>query len=152
MRPNTRSPVTTMLLLLAATTAGLTLMWVTAANANARTYVGHTAGGGTIALRASAGHVRQVRASIPATCENVHGGTWRRRLEVNVRVTLALRSGRFSVGGEAPNGVKGELRGRLRGGAISGQVRLTLFDLDPIADPHDDSYLCDTGTRRFRAY
>jgi hypothetical protein len=149
MRRNTRSPVTAVLLLLAATTAALTLMSVTAANANAKTYVGPFAGGGAIALKISDGRLRQVRASMPAGCENNLGGRWTRTLEVNVRGAIVLRSGRFSVQGEAPNGVKGDLRGRLRNGVVSGRVRLTYLDLDYVGV--DESYLCDTGTRRFRA-
>jgi hypothetical protein len=39
--------------------------------------------------------------------------------------------------------------GRLRGGAISGRARLTRLDLDFVGA--DESYLCDTGTRRYRA-
>ena len=149
MRCNTRSPVTAVLLLLAATTAALTLMSVTAANANAKTYVGQFAGGGAIALKISDGRLRQVRASMPAGCENNLGGRWTRALEVNVNGAVALRGGRFSIQGEAPNGVKGDLRGRLRNGVVSGRVRLTYLDLDYVGV--DESYLCDTGTRRFRA-
>lgn len=143
------SRITRVLLLLAATTAALTLMSVRAATANGKTYVGQFAGGGTIALKVSDGHLRQVRASMPAGCENNHGGRWTRTLEVNVKGAVPLRSGRFSVQGEAPNGVKGDLRGRLRNGAISGRLRLTYLYLDHFGV--DESYLCDTGTRRFRA-
>ena len=143
------SRITRVLLLLAATTAALTLMSVTAATANAKTYVGQFAGGGTIALKVSDGHLRQVRAGMPASCENNHGGRWTRTLEVNVKGAVPLRSGRFSIQGEAPNGVKGDLRGRLRNGAISGRLRLTYLYLDHFGV--DESYLCDTGTRRFRA-
>ena len=149
MRRNTRSPVTTVLLLLAATTTALTLMSVTAANANAKTYVGQFAGGGSIALKVSDGRLRQVAARMPAGCENNFGGRWTKTLEVNVRGAIVLRSGRFSVQGEVPNGVKGDLRGRLRNGAISGSLRLTELYIDYVEA--DDSYLCDTGTRRFRA-
>jgi hypothetical protein len=149
MRRNARSPVATALLLLAAATVALTLMSVTAANANAKTYVGQFAGGGSIALKVSGGSLRQVAASMPAGCENNHGGRWTRTLTVNVRGAVPLRSGRFSVQGEAPNGVKGDLRGRLRNGVISGRLRLTYLYLDHFGV--DESYLCDTGTRRFRA-
>jgi hypothetical protein len=40
--------------------------------------------------------------------------------------------------------------GRLRNGAISDRARLTILDLDYVG-PSDDSYLCDTGARRYRA-
>ena len=150
MRRSTRSPVTTVLLLLAATTAVVTLMSVTAANANARTYVGQFAGGGTIALKIGDGRLRQVKARMPARCENTYGGTWDTTLEVKVSVDLALRSGRFRIQGEAPNGVKGDLQGRLRNGRILGRSRLTFLDLDYVG-PSDDSYVCNTGMRRFRA-
>jgi hypothetical protein len=149
MRRNARSPVTTVLLLLAATTAAVTLMSVTAANANAKTYVDQFAGGGAIALKVSDGRLRQVSARMPASCHNNHGGNWARTLEVNVSGAVALRSGRFSIQGKAPNGIKGDLRGRLRNGAISGSVRLTDLYIDHFGV--DESYLCDTGTRRFRA-
>jgi hypothetical protein len=150
MRRNTRSPVTTALLLLAATTAGVTLMSVTAADANARTYVGQPAGGGRITLKLDEGRLRHVKARMPARCESNNGQRWRRTLVVNVSGALALRSGRFSIQGRVPNGVRGDLRGRLRNGRISGRVRLTFLDLDYVG-PSDDSYLCDTGTRRYRA-
>jgi hypothetical protein len=39
--------------------------------------------------------------------------------------------------------------GRVRGDAISGRARLTFLDLDVVGA--DDSFLCDTGTRRYRA-
>ena len=149
MRRNARPPVRTVLLLLAAATAALTLMSVTAANANAKTCVAQFAGGGSIALKVSNGQLRRVAARMPAGCENNHGGRSARTLEVNVKGAVPLRSGRFSVQGEAPNGVKGDLRGRLRNGAISGRVRLTYLYLDHFGV--DESYLCDTGTRRFRA-
>ncbi|MDQ5831823.1 MAG: hypothetical protein M3550_02040 [Actinomycetota bacterium] len=139
-----------MLLLLAATTAGVALMSVTAADANARTYVGQPAGGGRIAIKIDGGRVRQVEASIPASCESNNGQHWRTTLVVNVSGNLPLRSGRFRIQGQAPNGVRGDLRGRLRSGRISGRVRLTFLDLDYVG-PSDDSYLCDTGTRPFRA-
>ena len=61
---------------------------------------------------------------------------------------MALRSGRFAVQGQASNQVRYQLAGRLRNGAISGRVRLTFLDLDFVGV--DDSYLCDTGTRRYR--
>ncbi len=150
MRRNTRSTITTVLLLLAATTAGVALMSVTAADANARTYVGQPAGGGRIAIKIDGGRVRQVEASIPASCESNNGQHWRTTLVVNVSGNLPLRSGRFRIQGQAPNGVRGDLRGRLRSGRISGRVRLTFLDLDYVG-PSDDSYLCDTGTRPFRA-
>lgn len=150
MRRNTRSTITTVLLLLAATTAGVALMSVTAADANARTYVGQPAGGGRIAIKIDGGRVRQVEASIPAGCESNNGQRWRTTLVVNVSGNLPLRSGRFRIQGQAPNGVRGDLRGRLRSGRISGRVRLTFLDLDYVG-PSDDSYLCDTGTRPFRA-
>ncbi len=150
MRRNTRSTITTVLLLLAATTAGVALMSVTAADANARTYVGQPAGGGRIAIKIDGGRVRQVEASIPASCESNNGQHWRTTLVVNVSGNLPLRSGRFRIQGRAPNGVRGDLRGRLRSGRISGRVRLTFLDLDYVG-PSDDSYLCDTGTRPFRA-
>ena len=149
MRRSARSPVTTVLGLLAATTAALTLMSVTAANANAKTYSGQFAGGGAIILKVSDGRLRQVAARMPAGCENNHGGHWVRNLEANVKGAVALRSGRFSVQGKAPNGVRGDLRGRLRNGAISGSLRLTYLYIDHFGV--DESYLCDTGTRRFRA-
>ena len=151
MRRHARSPITTVLLLLAATTAALTLMSVTAANANAKTYAGQFAGGGAIALKVSDGRLRQVKASMPARCENNYGGSWVRTLEVNVSGTVALRSGRFSVHGKAPNGVRGDLEGRLRNGRISGQLRLTYLYIDIVDEFSDDSYVCNTGMRRFRA-
>lgn len=150
MRRNTRSTITTVLLLLAATTAGVALMSVTAADANARTYVGQPAGGGRIAIKIDGGRVRQVEASIPASCESNNDQHWRTTLVVNVSGNLPLRSGRFRIKGQAPNGVRGDLRGRLRSGRISGRLRLTFLDLDYVG-PSDDSYLCDTGTRPFRA-
>lgn len=152
MRRNTRSPVTTVLLLLAATTASVALMSVTAAAANARTYVGQVAGGGTIALKIGDGRLRQVKASMPARCENNYGGSWDTTLEVNVSgLAVALRSGRFSISGEAPNGVKGDLQGRLRNGRILGRLRLTSLYIDYVDEFSDDSYVCNTGMRRFRA-
>jgi len=152
MRRNTRSPVTMVLLLLAATTAAVSLMSVTAASASARTYVDHFAGGGTITLRVSKGQLRQVSARMPANCESNNGGPgWRDTLEATVSGALPLRSGRFSVHGEADNGVEGNLQGRLRNGVISGRLRLTFADIDQLSDPVDDSYVCDTGVRRFRA-
>jgi hypothetical protein len=150
MRSNSRSPITTVVLLLAATTAGVALMSVTAADANARTYVGKPAGGGRIAIKIDGGRVRQVEARIPAGCESNNGQRWRTTLVVNVSGNLPLRSGRFRIQGQAPNGVRGDLRGRLRSGRISGRVRLTFLDLDYVG-PSDDSYVCDTGTRPFRA-
>jgi hypothetical protein len=150
MRGNARSPVATVLVLVAATAASVALMMsVAAASADAKTYVGRFAGGGAIGLKISDGRLRQVRASLPAGCENNLGGSWTRTLEVNVSGAVALRSGRFSVQGKAPNGVRGDLHGRLRNGAISGQLRLTELYIDHFGV--DESYLCDTGTRPFRA-
>jgi hypothetical protein len=150
MRPNTRSPVTTVLLVLAATTAGLALMSVTAPDANAKTYVGQTTGGGRVAFKIDGGRMRKVEARIPASCESNNGQRWSTTLVVNVSGNLVLRSGRFRIQGRAPNGVRGDMRGRLRRGQIAGRVRLTFLDLDYVG-PSDDSYVCDTGTRRFRA-
>jgi hypothetical protein len=150
MRGNARSPVATVLVVLAATAASVVLMLsVAVASADARTYVGRFAGGGAIALKVSDGRLRHVAASLPAGCDNNHGGRWTRTLEVDVSGALALRSGRFSVQGEAPNGVRGDLRGRLRNGTIAGRLRLTDLYIDHFGV--DESYLCDTGTRPFRA-
>ena len=94
------------------------------------------------------GRLRRADATLPARCENNHGGSWFSTLGIAWTGGLALRSGRFGIHGQASNGVRYELAGRLRDGAISGRVRLTFLDIDFVGV--DDSYLCDTGTRRYR--
>ena len=88
-------------------------------------------------------------APLPARCENNHGGSWSSTLGIALTGAVALRSRRFGLQGQAPNQVRYQLAGRLRNRAISGRVRLTFLDLDFVGV--DDSYVCDTGTRRFRA-
>jgi len=95
------------------------------------------------------GRLLRVRTALPARCENNHGGNWASRLAIDLRGDLALQNGRFRIQGRAPNEVRYDVRGRLHGGAISGRARLTFLDLDYVGA--DDSYLCDTGTRRYRA-
>ncbi len=87
-------------------------------------------------------------AKLPAGCENNHGGSWSSPLGIAWTGDLALRSGRFDIQGRATNQVRYQIAGRLRNGAISGRLRLTFLDLDFVGV--DDSYLCDTGTRRYR--
>ena len=93
--------------------------------------------------------LRRAEATLPARCENNHGGSWSSTLGIALAADVALRSGKFAIQGQAPNEVKYELAGRLRNGAISGRVRLTYLDLDFVGV--DDSYVCDTGTLRYRA-
>ena len=94
------------------------------------------------------GRLRRAAATLPARCENNHGGSWSSTLGIAWTGAVALRSGGFGIQGRAANGVRYELAGRLRNGAISGRVRLTFLDLDFVG--FDDSYLCDTGMRRYR--
>jgi hypothetical protein len=122
---------------------------VVAADASAARYVATPADGGRIALDVTDGRLLRVRAALPARCENNHGGNWNDRLAVDQHGDLALRNGRFRIQGRAPNRIRYDISGRLRGGAISGRARLTFLDLDFVGA--DDSYLCDTGTRRYRA-
>jgi hypothetical protein len=135
-------------LLLGALTIGASLS-PAPADAAAAEYLARPADGGRIALELERGRLQRVKVRLPAHCENNHGGSWTNRLKVTLSGDLALRSGRFDITGQAPNGVSCELRGRRRGGAISGRVRLTFLDLDFVGV--DDSYLCDTGTKRYRA-
>ena len=111
-------------------------------------YVARPAGGGRIVLVVDRGRLRRLEATLPAGCENNHGGRWSATLGIALTGDVALRSGRFALQGQAPNEVTYQLSGRLRSGAISGRVRLTYLDLDFVGV--DDSYLCDTGTRRYR--
>jgi hypothetical protein len=120
-----------------------------AADAGAAIYVAQPDGGGRIELEAKRGHLLRADASLPAHCENNHGGTWRDDVGMSLSGDLAFQSGRFHIQGEAPNGVKYDFRGRRRKGAISGRLRMTYLDLDFVGV--DDSYLCDTGMTRYRA-
>jgi hypothetical protein len=111
-------------------------------------YVARLAGGGQVVLGVDRGRLRRLEAALPARCENNHGGSWSTTLAIALTGDVALRSGRFAFQGQAPSEVSYQLSGRLRNGAISGRVRLTFLDLDFVGV--DDSYLCDTGTRRYR--
>ena len=111
-------------------------------------YVARPAGGGRIVLEVDRGRLRRLDATLPAGCENNHGGRWSSTLGIALTGDVALRSGRFDIQGQAPNQVRYQLAGRLRNGAISGRVRLTYLDLDFVGV--DDSYVCDTGTLRYR--
>ena len=112
-------------------------------------YTARPAGGGRIVLAVDGARLRRAEATLPARCENNHGGSWSSTLGIALAADVALRSGKFAIQGQAPNEVKYELAGRLRNGAISGRVRLTYLDLDFVGV--DDSYVCDTGTLRYRA-
>jgi hypothetical protein len=111
-------------------------------------YVARPAGGGQIVLQVDRGRLRRLEAALPARCENNHGGSWSSTLGIAWKGDVALQSGRFAIQGRASNDVRYQLGGRLRDGAISGRLRLTFLDLDFVGV--DDSYLCDTGTRRYR--
>ena len=132
--------------LAAAVAAGASLA---AADADAARYVATPAGGGRVVLNVADGRLVRARAALPARCENTHGGNWDSRLAVSLRGDLALRQGRFRIQGRAPSRVRYDIGGRLRDGAITGRARLTLLDLDFVGA--DDSFLCDTGPRRYRA-
>jgi hypothetical protein len=121
---------------------------LTAADAGATRYVTTPAEGGRVVLDVNDGRLVRVRAALPARCENTHGGNWDSRLAVDLRGDLALRGGRYRIQGRAPSRVRYDIGGRLRGGAVSGRARLTFLDLDFVGA---DSFLCDTGTRRYRA-
>jgi hypothetical protein len=100
-------------------------------------------------LNVNDGRLVRVRAALPARCENTHGGNWDSRLAVDLRGDLVLQNRRFRIQGRAPSRVRYDVSGRLSGGVISGRARLTFLDLDFVGA--DDSFLCDTGTRRYRA-
>jgi hypothetical protein len=140
---------------LAVLVAGAVLMSGATATASAAKYVAEPAGGGRIVLKVNSGRLRSVKAKLPAGCQNVQGGTWDAPLAVRLRGDLGLRRGVFRIQGEAPNGVRYRIKGRLRDGAITGRARLTFFFNDAIGqgdpDLSDDSYLCDTGAGRYRA-
>jgi hypothetical protein len=112
-------------------------------------YVAQPPDGGRIALDVRSDQLRRVAVTLPARCENSHGGSWFARLAIDLTDKLALRSGGFAIQGRAANRVRYEVDGRLRNGAISGRVRLTYLHLDFIG--FDGSYVCDTGTRRYRS-
>jgi hypothetical protein len=121
-----------------------------AADARAATYVAQPAGGGRVELEATRGKLLRAEASLPARCENNHGGSWDGNLVLDLSGELALRrGGRFAIEGQAANGVRYELRGRRRSGAYTGRIWLTYLDIDHVGV--DDSYLCDTGRLRYRA-
>lgn len=122
---------------------------VTATDARAARYVARPADGGRIVFHVQGGRLVRVAATLPARCENNHGGSWTATLAVDLNGRLALRSGGFSIQGQARNKVRYQLGGRLRGSAISGSARLTYLDLDFVG-PSDDSYLCNTGPTRYR--
>ena len=111
-------------------------------------YVARPADGGRIVLDVDRGRLRRLEATLPVGCENNHGGSWSSTLGIAWSGDVALRSGRFAIQGRASNDVRYQVAGRLRSGAISGPVRLTFVDFDFVGV--DDSYLCDTGTRRYR--
>jgi hypothetical protein len=127
--------------------AGVTLP---AASAEAARYVARP-DGGKIALVVTGGELRRVDAQLPSRCEDSDGQhSWSAPLGMTLSGgSVALQSNRFSFQGEAPNGVKYQLSGRLRGGAISGRLRMTYLDIDVVG--FDESYLCDTGTTGYRA-
>ena len=147
-RHDVRRPAVSWALLLAVLTTGASLS-LAPADAGAASYVARPADGGRIVLEVERGRLRRVEATLPARCENNHGGAWMTGLGITLTGGLALQSGRFGIRGQAPNEVRYQFHGRLRNGAISGWVRLTFLDLDFVGV--DDSYLCDTGTRRYRA-
>lgn len=108
-------------------------------------YVARPADGGRVMLDVDRGRLRRLEATLPAGCENNHGGSWSSTLGIALTGDVALRSGRFDIQGRGSNQVRYQISGRRRNGAISGRVRLTFLDLDFVGV--DDSYLCDTGTR-----
>ncbi|HEY1274943.1 MAG TPA: hypothetical protein VGF25_08530 [Thermoleophilaceae bacterium] len=144
MTPTARSLSAVLAVLVAATAVLLS----SAGSADARTYTGQPAGG-AISLKVQRGHLKQLATRLPAVCQNNHGGSWRSNLQINLSGDLPLRAGRFSLQGRAQNQVRFQVAGRLRGGTISGRIRLTYLDLDYVG--YDDSYLCDTSTLRIRA-
>jgi hypothetical protein len=120
------------------------------AAADAADYVAEPEGGGRVALEVTRGALRSIDATLPARCENNHGGTWSDDLQLTLSGKLALQNGRFRITGQADTGVSYDVRGRRRaGGAFTGRVRLTYLDIDHVGV--DDSFLCDTGTVRYRA-
>ena len=135
-------------LLLAAPAAGAALA-LAPPDAGAATYAARPAGGGRIALEVVRDRLRRIELALPARCDRNSGGSWRTRLAIDVRDSLALQAGRFGLQGQAPDKVRYQLDGRLRGTAITGRVRLTYLDLDFVGV--DDSYLCDTQILRYRA-
>jgi hypothetical protein len=119
------------------------------AEAGAATYVAQPEAGGRVELEVKRGRLLRAEASLPARCENNHGGSWDSGLEIDLSGEVALRSGRFEIEGQATNEVSYELRGRRRSGAFTGRIWLTYVDIDHFGV--DDSYLCDTGKLRYRA-
>jgi hypothetical protein len=122
---------------------------VGAADASAARYVAMPANGGRIALTTTGGRLVGVDAALPAGCMNNHGGSWSSRLALGIRGHAALERGRFRIQGRAANGVRYDVRGRLRNGVISGRIRLTFLDLDFVGA--DDSFVCDTDAQPYRA-
>jgi PKD repeat protein len=122
---------------------------VVAADASAARYVATPAGGGRIVLNVNDGRLLRASVTVPARCENTHGGNWDTRLAVDLRGDLALEAGRFRIQGRAPSRVRYDVSGRLRDSAIFGRAWLTFLDLDFVGA--DDSFLCDSGARRYRA-
>jgi hypothetical protein len=129
----------------------LLAMVLPAAPANAARYVAEPEAGGQIAFELERGRLRSAEATLPARCENNHGGSWSADLSVALTGDLALRAGRFRIEGRADNDVRYEIRGKRRSGAITGRVWLTYLDIDHVGVGVDDSFLCDTGRTRYRA-
>jgi hypothetical protein len=128
---------------------GAALSPAAAADAEAARYVARPADGGRITIDAAGSRLRRIAARLPSGCESNVGQTWTTPLAIQLTGDEPLRSGRFSIQGQAPNKVRYQIDGRRRGRAISGRIRLTFLDLDFVGA--DESFLCDTGTIRFRA-
>ncbi len=106
--------------------------------------------GAKVVLKDQGDELRKLKAKLPARCESSDGQRSKTKLAVKLEGRLPLDGGRFTLAGDAPNGVEIKINGkRLGDGGFKGRVRLTYLDLDFVG-PSDDSVLCDSGTVRYR--
>lgn len=106
--------------------------------------------GAKVVLKDQGDELRKLKVKLPARCESNNGRRSKTKLGVKLEGRLPIVGGRFTLAGEAPNGVEINIKGRrLSDGGFKGRVRLTYIDLDFVG-PSDDSVLCDSGTVRYR--
>lgn len=104
-------------------------------------------GGGRILLTVEKGKLKRLRGALPAYCERPNGD-FNTVLATHLVGAVKLDGNNsFHVHVDDPNtGVEVNIRGKLKGDAVRGVVRMTYLDLHS-GSPSNDT-LCDSGVLR----